>query len=93
MQFWGTPRLPREKIGAAYGFTNYLMGQLREKSDVGLMRRYRTLLRAESAESKAKFESATPEQRDAFVIDRLSRAANEDLRPLFQQWGFQLPPK
>jgi hypothetical protein len=93
MQFWGTPRLPREKIGAAYGFTNYLMGQLREKSDVGLMRRYRALLRAENAESRAKFESATPEQRNAFVIDRLGRAANEDLRPLFQQWGFQLPPK
>jgi hypothetical protein len=93
MQFWGTPRLPREKTGAAYGFTNYLMGQLREKSDVGLMRRYRALLRAENAEAKAQFESATPEQRNAFVIDRLGRAANEDLRPLFQQWGFQLPPK
>lgn len=93
IQFWGTPKVPRDKIGAAYGFTNYLMGQLRERSDAGLMRRYRALLRAESAESKAQFEKVTPEQRNARVIDLLSRAAEKDLRPLFVQWGFQLPPK
>lgn len=93
VQFWGTPQLPREKLGAAYGFTNYLMGQLRQRSDEGLMRRYRALLRAESPESKARFETATPQERDAIIVERLSRAAAQDWRPLFTEWGFHLDAK
>lgn len=90
LQFWGTPQLPRDKLSAAYGFTNYLMGQLRERSDAGLMQRYRALLRAESQEAKNHFEKATPQERNAIVIERLGRAGGQDWRPLFEQWGFQL---
>lgn len=89
MQFWGTPELPSSKLGAAYGFTNYIVGQLRQRGGPELMPRYRVLLR-EDAKSHPQTTELTPAQSDAIVVDRLSRAAGEDLRPLFTQWGFQL---
>lgn len=92
MQLWGTPELPSAKLSAAYGFTNYLMGQLRERSGPELMRRYRVLLRQDAA-AHPDAAPLTVEQSDALIVDRLSRAAGEDLRPLFTQWGFRLAPK
>lgn len=88
LQFWGTPQLPREKISAAYGFTNYLLGQLRLKSDAGLMKRYRALLREDAKLSRPA--PPTLEERDALIIDRLGRAAGQDFRPLFEEWRFKL---
>jgi len=91
LQFWGTPELPSSKLPAAYGFTNYMLGQLRQRGGPELMRRYRALLR-QDAKPNAGATARTTAQSDAIVVDRLSRAAGEDLRPLFTQWGFQLAP-
>jgi hypothetical protein len=90
IQFWGTPQLPREKISAAYGFTNYLLGQLRLKSDAGLMKRYRALLKEDAKLNRPA--PATLEERDALIVDRLGRAAGQDFRPLFEEWRFRLSP-
>ena len=84
IQHWGTRELPSDKISASYAFTNYILGELRERYGPGLMRRYRELLHKDLASTgKDAKQSMSSEQRDAVVIDRLGRAAGADLRPLF----------
>jgi hypothetical protein len=56
------------------------------------MRRYRALMR-EDHKANAPAQNLSVEQRDAIVVDRLSRAAGTDLRPLFASWSFQLAPR
>lgn len=89
LQRWGQPDFPGHKVGAAYGFSNFILAELREKYGPSLMQRYRALLR-EDRKQGAREENLSIEARDAAVVNRLGRAANADLRPLFASWGFVL---
>jgi hypothetical protein len=87
IQQWGEPGFADERVGAAYGFANYMLSELRRLYGPGLMRRYRVLLRAEA---KDEADIQDPVARDTVVVQRLGRAAGADLRPLFRSWGFGL---
>ncbi len=89
IQLWGEAGFPDERVGAAYGFANYMLSELRRLYGPGLMRRYRALLRAEAGNEA---NAADAIARDTIVVERLGRAAGADLRPLFRGWGFQLKP-
>lgn len=92
LQLWGRPGFPSHKTSAAYGFSNHILATLRQRCGPRLMSRYRALLRQEfSAEPDQ--ENLPIEKRDAAVVDRLSRATAQDLRPLFEQWQFHLAPE
>jgi len=89
LQRWGQPDFPSQKVGAAYGFANFILGELSRRFGPDLMKKYRALLREDYAEGKRDAEGSV-ERRDAAVVGRLGRAAGEDLRPLFESWGFRL---
>ena len=89
LQRWGQPDFPRDKVGAAYGFSNFILGELRQKFGPELMKRYRALLRADYQAGK-RDGNGTVEERDTRVVERLGRASGENLKPLFRGWGFGL---
>ncbi len=89
LQQWGQANFPSKKVGAAYGFSNFILFELRQKFGPQLMQRYRALLR-EDFKRGATENNLSPEKRDGLVVARLGRAANADLRPLFRSWGFEL---
>jgi hypothetical protein len=91
VQEWGGPGLPSDKVGAAYGFANHIAAELRERFGPDLLRRYRAILKRE-AETDAARSAKTIAARDAAVVERLGRAAGQDLRPLFKEWSFDLQP-
>lgn len=91
LQQWGQPDFPSAKTAAAYNFANLILAELHDRYGPTLMRRYRALLREEQKkQTGAPSSNPSIEQRDAIVIERLSRAAGTDLRPLFSSWGFHL---
>lgn len=92
LQRWGQADFPGEKVGAAYGFSNFILGDLRESYGPGFIKRYRALLRQDYAAGK-RDDAGTPEERDARVVERLGRACGADLRARFEGWGFRLEPR
>ena len=92
LQRWGQADFPGEKVGAAYGFSNFILGDLRESYGPGFIKRYRALLRADHAAGK-RDDAGAVEERDARVVERLGRACGADLRARFESWGFQLEPR
>ncbi|MDF2441763.1 MAG: C-terminal domain, partial [Abditibacteriota bacterium] len=94
LQKWGQPGFPATKTRAAYDFANHILAELHQRYGPSLMRRYRALVREEiareeslhaqnGASSSSRSTQLSIEQRDGVVVDRLSRAAGADLRPLF----------
>lgn len=88
LQNWGQAEFPPTKTSAAYNFANLIVAELHERYGPSLMRRYRALMR-EDQKADTPIQNLSVEQRDAIVVDRLSRAAGTNLRPLFTSWGFQ----
>lgn len=89
LQRWGQPDFPSDKVGAAYGLANFILGDLSQKFGPDLMKKYRALLRQDYARGQRDAQGSVQE-RDAAVVARLGRAAGQDLRPLFRSWGFSL---
>ena len=89
LQHWGQPNFPSAKTSAAYSFANHILATLRQQCGPELMKNYRALLRQEF-KNQPDQEQLPVEKRDATVVNRLSRAAGQDLKPLFLQWQFQL---
>lgn len=93
IQYWGTPRLPYRGSplrGACYDTAAFYCAELHRRFGSDWLRAFHTLMRADLDRGQYYMPVRKINLANSILIDYLSRAAGEDLVPMFQDWGFTL---
>ncbi len=93
IQYWGTPKLPYRGSplrGACYDTAAYYFAELHRRYERGWLARFHALMRADLDRGSYYMPIRDWVLANSVLIDYLSRATGDDLRPMFRQFGFRL---